>query len=78
MLNIFHMPLALEQLKESPIRKTLNLSTDADSSTDTKMDRNGRREVFFLGGGFQFTFLFIFWGKGPKNKKKLKIKKKKN
>ena len=34
--------------KKSRIRETLNLSTDADSSTDTKMDRNGHKGPFFL------------------------------
>ena len=31
-----------EAIKKSRIRETLNLLTDADSSTDTKTDRNGQ------------------------------------
>ena len=46
--------------QKSRIRETLNLSTDADSSTDTKMDSNGKKGTyffFFLGGGGPISFL---------------------
>ena len=33
--------------KKSRIWETLTLSTDADSSTDTKTDTNGRKGIFF-------------------------------
>ena len=44
-----HMTLRLgKTIKVNKIRDTLNLSTDADSSTDTKTDRKGQRTFFFL------------------------------
>ena len=46
-------------IRKSRIRETLHLSTDADSSTDTKTDRNGN---FFLGGEVP---IFFCQGKGP-------------
>ena len=45
--------------EKSRIRETLNLSTDADSSTNTKTDRNGQKGIikyiFFWG-------TFFLWG----------------
>ena len=41
-----------------PLWETLNLSTDADSSTDTKTDRNGQ----FFWWGSPILFWFLRWG----------------
>ena len=48
------MSVFSDALKKSRVQETLYLSTDADSSTDTKTDRNG---LFFLGGGSYFLFV---------------------
>ena len=48
--------------KKSLIQETLNLSTNADSSTDTKTEKNYRFVLIFcIGGrgGFNY-FFFIF------------------
>ena len=45
--------------KKSRIQEALNLSTDANSSTNTKTDRNRQKAPFFL---------FFFGSEGNKNK----------
>ena len=51
--------------KKSHIRETLNLSNDADSSTNTKTDKNGQRgpsEFFLFFFFFFINFIYFFGG----------------
>ena len=47
-------------VKKSSIRERVNLSTDADSITDTKMDKNWQRGPYFFFRRSKNPFLPIF------------------
>ena len=60
--NLIILAASKKGIQNTRIRETLNLSTDGDSSTDTKMDRNGQKGPFFRG------YLKTFLEEVPKSK----------
>ena len=54
--------LGLEHAQKSRIQETLTLLTDADSSTDTKTNRNGQKKTLFFIIIFFFFLFQMFLG----------------
>ena len=67
-IKIYGLPNTLQTSRR---QETLNLSTDASSSINVKMEKNKENLIFFWGRGF--NYYFFFRGGGPKKFQKNNI-----